>query len=99
MSTTPVTVIATLKARPGQEPALEQALLDLIPTTRKEAGCLNYDLHRSTDDSRVFVFYENWTSQAALEAHLANAHLVAFGQKADALLSEPPQIVLFQKIG
>jgi len=99
MSEQPVTVIATLKAKPGQEETLQGELLALIPTTRLEGGCLNYDLHRSTENPAVFVFHENWTSRAALEAHLANAHLVAFMSKADALLAEPPQVALFDRIG
>jgi len=94
-----VTVIATLKAKPGQEDTLQQELLALIPITRQEDGCINYDLHRSTSDPAWFVFHENWTSKAALDAHLANAHLVAFMGKADTLLSEPPQVDLFEKLG
>lgn len=99
MKDQPVTVIATLKAAPGQEAALQQELLALIPTTHQEEGCINYDLHRSSENPAVFVFHENWTSQAALDAHLANAHLAAFVNKAGSLLAEPPQISLFEKIG
>jgi quinol monooxygenase YgiN len=99
MDAKPVTVIATLKAKPGQEDALRQALLALIPTTRQEEGCLNYDLHRSTDNPAVFVFYENWTSKAALDAHLAKPHLAAFMSQADTLLAEPPKVELFERIG
>jgi quinol monooxygenase YgiN len=98
MSTSPVTVVAILKAKPGQEESLLHALLALVPTTRKEDGCLNYDLHRANDDPGVFVFHENWTHEAALDAHLANTHLVAFMEKAGGLLSEPPQILRLQKL-
>jgi len=99
MSATPVTVIATLKAKAGQEEALQQELLALIPITRQEEGCLNYDLHRSTEDPAVFVFHENWTSKAALDAHLARPHLTAFMGKADTLLAEPPRVELFERVG
>lgn len=99
MSDKPVTVIATLKAKAGQELALQEELLALIPITRQEEGCINYDLHRAAEDPAVFVFHENWTSKAALDAHLANAHLVAFAGKADTLLAEPPKIDLFDRIG
>ena len=98
MSDQPVTVIATLKAKPGQEQALQEELLALLPITRQEEGCINYDLHRAADNPAVFVFHENWTSKAALDAHLANAHLAAFMTKAETLLAEPPQIDLFDKI-
>lgn len=99
MSSTHLTVIATIRARPGQETAVREALLALIPTTRAEEGCVNYDLHVSTDDPARFLFHENWTSKAALDAHLAKPHLQEFLGKADALLAEPPQITLWERIG
>jgi len=99
MSTTPVTVIATLKAKPGQEEALRRELLALIPITRQEQGCINYDLHQSNEDPAVFVFHENWSSQAALQAHSVNTHLAAFQEKADVLLAAPPELACYQRIG
>lgn len=99
MNAKPVTVIATLKARSGQEDNVRQELLALIPTTRAEAGCLNYDLHQATDNPSQFLFHENWASKADLDAHLAKPHLQAFLAKADSLLAEPPSITLWESIG
>lgn len=93
-----LTVIATINAKAGQETTLRDALLALIPTTRKEPGCINYDLHQATDDPRLFLFHENWTSRPHLDNHLARPHLQAFLAKADELLAEPPQITLWEKI-
>lgn len=94
-----LTVIATMKAKAGKEAALRQELLALIPTTRTEPGCINYDLHQATDDPGRFLFHENWTSKPHLDDHLARPHLKAFLGKAPELLGEPPQITLWEKIG
>ena len=94
-----LTVLATIKAKAGQEAVLRQELLTLIPTTRKEPGCLNYDLHQAVDNPALFLFHENWTSKQHLDDHLAQPHLKAFLGKAGALLAEPPQITLWEKIG
>lgn len=99
MSAMPVTVIATMRAKPGQEQALQRELQSLVPITRKEHGCLNYDLHRSVEDPATFVFHENWTTRAALDAHLANDHLTAFLGKAESLLAAPPEIRVLERIG
>ena len=99
MNAQPLTVVATLKAKPGQEAQLRQELLSLIPTTRAEPGCLNYDLHQATDNPTLFLVHENWTSKQHLDDHLASPHLQAFFAKAGELLAEPPQIVLWEKIG
>lgn len=94
-----LTVVAVLKAKPGQETALRQELLALIPPTRQEPGCLNYDLHQAVDQPGHFLFHENWTSKQDLDDHLARPHLTAFLAKAGELLAEPPQITLWEKIG
>jgi quinol monooxygenase YgiN len=99
MNNHPITVVARLKAGPGKEGTLRQELLALIPPTRQEPGCLNYDLHQAADDPACFLFHENWTSKQHLDDHLARPHLQAFLAKAGALLAEPPQITLWKKIG
>jgi len=99
MSNETVTVIAQIKARPGQEEKVKDALLALIPPTRQEPGCLNYDLHRADDDPARFLFHENWQSKADLDAHLQKPHLQAFLARADELLAEPPSITLWRRLG
>lgn len=99
MNAKSLTVVATMKARPGMETALRRELLALIPTTRQEPGCLNYDLHQAVDHPASFLFHENWTSKQHLDDHLARPHLQAFLGKAGELLAEPPQITLWEKIG
>ena len=60
---TQLTVVAKIKATSGSETALHQELLLLIPPTKAEDGCLNYDLHRSIEDNTLFLFYENWENK------------------------------------
>jgi quinol monooxygenase YgiN len=98
MSVKVVTVIATFQASPGQEQALRQALTALVAPTRKEEGCLNYDLHVAEDRPGHFLFYENWISRSHLDAHLANSHIQAFLPHVDHLCAVRPEITLWEKI-
>ena len=66
------------RARRGQSEALGAALAALVEPTRLEAGCLNYDLHRSVDDADVWFVYENWRSPEGFDAHMRSEHLQAF---------------------
>ena len=91
-----VTVFALLEAKPGMEETVKQELLALVGPTRTEEGCNNYDLHQSVDHKEQFRFYENWTSKEHLERHLQSAHVRRFIAKADQLLSEPPEITLWE---
>ena len=49
-SSLPLTIIANLKAKPGKKPEVFDAVYALLAPTRAEEGCLNHDMHRSTED-------------------------------------------------
>jgi quinol monooxygenase YgiN len=93
-----ITVIATFRAKPGQEAELKKALVSLVAPTHKEAGCLNYDLHVSSEDPTKFLFHENWTSKAHLDAHLKNDHIQVLLPRLDGLCVGLPEIVIWEKI-
>lgn len=93
-----VTVIAYHRAKPGKEGALREALLAVCAPTRREKGCINYDLHVSSDDPGLLVFHENWESKEDLDAHLASPHIDAFRAVAPDLLAEPPNITLWTEV-
>lgn len=88
-----ITVVAIIKAKPGEEDRVKQALLDLIPPTRKETGCINYDMHVSRDDPGRFIFLENWSTQADLDRHLASEHLSAAAKETLGPFTESVEII------
>jgi quinol monooxygenase YgiN len=80
-----VTLVVHMKSRDGQELLLEAELRALIAPTRKEEGCLLYELHRSADAPGGFLFYEIWASREAHAAHLRTDHLLRWSARKDAL--------------
>jgi quinol monooxygenase YgiN len=82
-----VTAIAIARAKPGQEDELGRRMMALVAPTLAEPGCINYDLHRSNTDPAVWIFYENWQSQADLDAHMQSAHYRSFFSRADEVLA------------
>jgi quinol monooxygenase YgiN len=93
-----VTVLARVRARAGREDEVRRLLLAFVTPARAEPGCLNYDLHQSADDPVEFMFYENWTSRAALDAHFEMPYLNEFNALADELLAAPIEITLWQTL-
>lgn len=87
-----VTIIGTVIARPECRTELEELLHGQVEPTRAEPGCINYDFHVDAADPCVFVFYENWTSQAALDTHLKMPHLAPLMSQIDRLLAVPVDI-------
>ena len=93
-----VTIVARIRAKQGCEQKLRQALLVMIPPTRKEKGCMNYDMYQDQTDSGLFFFYENWASSEDLDNHLGSAHIKAFAETASDYLIAPPEIWRVTKV-
>jgi quinol monooxygenase YgiN len=94
----PLTIIATLRARPGQESRAREALRGMLTPTLAEAGCIDYDLHESLNDPALFVFYENWTTAAHLDAHLKTSHFQALAKLIPEIFTGPPEITKWKKV-
>lgn len=55
--------------KPGTEEKCKEYIRILQELSRREPGCLMYVGHQSTENSRKFLFYEQYQDQAALDAH------------------------------
>ena len=89
---THVTIIGTVTAKPDTREELYDLLVSQVDPTRAEEGCINYDFHVDAKDPCCFVFYENWRSQADLDAHLEMPHLKPLFTQLDRLLHCPVDI-------
>ncbi len=54
--------------------------MQLIPITRAEEGCLNYNLFIDNKDNCRFAFQENWASFDAWQAHTNNDHMANYAE-------------------
>ena len=70
-------MVAKIEALPGKVKVVREILGKLIEPTRKEAGCLTYELWQNKANETDFAFVEVWSSEAALDAHAASQHLEA----------------------
>jgi quinol monooxygenase YgiN len=87
-----VRVVAHLTAKKDTIEATHSALVELIEPTRAEDGCIVYELMQNNADPTNFTFVEEWSSDAALDAHLQSDHVRRLQSKADDLLAAPPDI-------
>jgi quinol monooxygenase YgiN len=88
MSQQPLTITASILAKPGKRDLVKQSLRQLIPPTLKEKGCLNYDLHQDNDNPDRFFFYENWASRDLWLGHNASAHIAAHRKATEGAIAE-----------
>ncbi len=69
-----IVLIVHMKVKPGTEAECVRLIKLLEENTRKEAGCIQYVGHQSTEDPTRFAFYETYVSEAALHLHWGSEH-------------------------
>jgi quinol monooxygenase YgiN len=67
-------LVVRMRAQEGKEDEAVAVMRELAEATRQEPGCIHYIPVQSNDDPRDFIFYEQYTDEAALEAHGASEH-------------------------
>ena len=65
---------------------------ELISATRREEGCLQYELLQAQKEALHFVMQEAWASQTALEAHFATEHFTRIVPLLAGLCTQPPAV-------
>lgn len=75
---TQVTVVAQVTARREAVELVKSELLKLIEPTRKEIGCITYNLHQDSANPELFIFYETWENLHCLENHMKTAHFLHY---------------------
>src|SRR5580704_11982487 len=82
-----VTLVVTLRAKEGQHLLLEAELRALIAPSRKEEGCLRFDLHGCVDQPGTFLLHEVWGAREDHTAHTCTSHFLRWNARKDALLA------------
>ena len=85
---TQLTIVANIHANPNQIEQVKSELEKLVPITRAEKGCINYDLHRDNSDPAHFMFYENWESRELWQIHMNAPHLAAYMKATDGAVTQ-----------
>ena len=70
-----IDVVAVLTAKPGSEEIVEAALKALVGPSRRDHGCISYDLFVSESAPGTYVTLEKWRSQEDIDAHMASPHI------------------------
>lgn len=91
-----ISVIATTRAKSGEESTVRKGFASLVEPSRKEPGCLRYDVFEDQHYTGRFFTYEEWASEEALNTHLTvnKASL----DKVKAMLAEDLRISILKPV-
>jgi len=87
-------MIAKMKAQPGQRDAIVAALTDAMAATESEEGTLIFAINLDKADPDTVWMYELYTDDAALGVHGGSESTAALFGAVGGLLAEPPLLVL-----
>ncbi|GAA1679773.1 putative quinol monooxygenase [Microbacterium lacus] len=71
------TVVATWRAKPGEEGHIREVLSAMTTLSRAETGCIHYQAHVSATDPAEFMLYEQYVDSRAYDAHKSSDHFQA----------------------
>ena len=98
MSTNTLNVVAIAETSTERVDELKAICLGLIEPTRKEKGCISYELYQDATNPGRFTFIENWQSKEHLDVHLKTPHLMAAAAAFGTILTKELSIILLNKL-
>jgi quinol monooxygenase YgiN len=93
-----IKVVAQFFIKNGE---IEKALAlgnELVLETRKETGCIGYELCQSLKNGGHIAFIEEWENQAALDAHFQTPHFTGLVPQILELTEQETVIAAFRKV-
>ncbi|MCB1001216.1 MAG: antibiotic biosynthesis monooxygenase [Acidimicrobiales bacterium] len=94
-----IAVIAKLTAQEGKRDDLAAALQTALATAQDEPGTLAYILLQDLADANVLWFYEMYTDQSALDAHMGSDAFKALGPAIGPFLGGRPELIMCKPLG
>jgi len=94
-----VVLAVTWMAKIGRETEAAALFSKLTDESRKEPGCVMYQLHRHKTEPRRFFIYEQYKDDAALEAHRASPHFMQYAKKELLKVAERIDGNLYEPLG
>lgn len=95
---TQLVCIASFKAVTGKEDVLLATLFSLIEETKKEGGCIRYELNQSIEEPTEITFVEKWYDLNTFEKHCATDYIANFFKGGNPDNVESYNVKLYQEI-
>jgi quinol monooxygenase YgiN len=73
-----VKVVAKSKVKTNELEKYKDLVKFLIDETRKEEGCVSYDLFQDINNPSILTFIEEWKDEEALKRHMESKHFVKY---------------------
>lgn len=73
-----ITKRVTFIAKEGCEEKMKELLSAMVEPSKKEDGCIFYDIFQYENNRRKFMAVETWRDEIALDGHKQSAHYAVY---------------------
>lgn len=90
-----IKVIAKITIKEEMIDTLKSIIPSLVAETRKEAGCILYQLFQDLNNKKVFAVIEEWESSEALQKHMNSKHFQEAMPKMSEIQEKDTEVTIY----
>lgn len=91
-------VLARITVKTEAAEAAGKVLAELAAQSRKEAGCVQYEVYCQEHAPHILQTVEHWRTKADADTHMTTPHVGAAFAAAGPLLAGAPEIVAYTRL-
>lgn len=91
-------VTCKVHAKPEHRDEVRRILEECVAVSRREPGCLYYDLYQLRDRPDTFLLIDGWASDEAVASHLAEPDIIRIMTDLEALVSGPQELTISERL-
>lgn len=91
----PFAILVTFKVKAGKEKEFEDAFPACLAATKKEPGCIAYELNQDPEHPDTYLMYEKFKGIPAIEDHLKQKHTQTLLKTVGPLIDGEPKIKVY----
>jgi len=93
-----ITIVAKSIIKEGKVEEFKALAKELIEESRKETGCISYNLNQDLNDKNVLTFLEEWQDKEAIALHNSSAHFTRIVPMFGEFREKPSEINLYERV-
>ena len=93
-----ITIVAKKTIKQGKTREFKDLVEKLISESRKEVGCVAYNLYEDINNSNILTFIEEWKSEEDIKLHNSAEHFTSIVPKLAELQEGKTEVNLYKMI-
>lgn len=93
-----IKVVARKLVNEGKIEEVKTLYEQLVQASRKEEGCIKYELYQDESNPQILAVIEEWENKDALNKHIKSEHFTSLVPMIGKLTANKPDMNIYNKI-